>query len=90
MNTHLSRLLAVALALIGTAHAVVLYSGDQNIPIPVNLTGVFLDFTDPSDPSSFTINTASQPATWDFNFFFGGAAIANSDTSLPARFNRVG
>jgi hypothetical protein len=60
------------------APAAVIYSGLQNIPIPTNLTGIYLNVD--------TGATASSTFTgWDVNFFFGGAGIANSLLFQPAR-----
>ena len=67
----------------GSMSAIVLNSqGEINIPIPNTFEGVYLDFTDVNDPDSYSLTT-TQPASWDINLFYGGAAIATSDTFAP-------
>ncbi|NNC90564.1 MAG: hypothetical protein HKN82_19075 [Akkermansiaceae bacterium] len=72
----------LAVALCGPAQAGITYSGVQDIAIPADFDGIYLDFTDPSDATQFTTSTTAS-AGWDINFFFGGAAIGTSDTFLP-------
>jgi hypothetical protein len=61
-----------------TSHAAVVYSGLQDIAIPTDLDGVYLDLdTGTTSTSSF--------AGWDINPFYGGYAIANSPTFQPGR-----
>lgn len=60
------------------AHAAFFYSGLQDIAIPTNLDGVYLDLdTGTTSTSSFT--------GWDINPFYGGYAIANSPAFQPGR-----
>ena len=56
-------------------------SGELDIEIPATLDGVYIDFTDPADPTRYDLYT-SEPGSWDINPFFGGAAIGTSDTFL--------
>ncbi len=60
------------------AHGAVTYSGLQNIPIPTNFDGVYVDIDNGS------ISTTPS-AGWDVNFFFGGLGIAASTYFQPAR-----
>ena len=63
-----------------SAHAGVTYSGYQNIAVPQNLEGLYLNVT--TGATSF-----SQPADWNssswINPFFGGVYTANSDLLRP-------
>lgn len=76
-----------------SAPAAVFYSDVVNISIPTNFNGVYLNIgtqasSTPSDgsptvlPDSYTVGY-SEPASWDVNLFFGGIAIAYSDTFQP-------
>lgn len=66
------------------ASAIILNSnGEVNISIPNTFEGVYLDFNDVNDATDYTLTTSSEPATWDFNPFYGGAAVATSNTFLP-------
>jgi hypothetical protein len=65
--------------------ASIVYSGIQDIPIPANTVGVYLDFKDgadatPSGVSTFNVEPSGSTA-WDINLFFGGEGIGNSDTA---------
>lgn len=99
MKTLSTSLLGFLLATAGQAGAAVFYSGVQNILIPTNFDGVYLDIvpasTDPgtgasgaADPSgdSFTV-VYSEPTEWDVNFFFGGMGIAHGPDFNPYRSN---
>lgn len=70
------------LLLCGRADGAILYSGVQDISIPADFNGVYLDFADYTDATSFT-TSSTEPANWDFNLFYGGAALGNSDTFAP-------
>jgi autotransporter-associated beta strand protein len=60
------------------AQAAVVYSGIQNIAIPADFDGVFLNVvTQQHDTTEFS--------GWDLNPFFGGLGIANSPDFQPAR-----
>lgn len=61
-----------------SAHAAVIYSGLQDIAIPTNLTGIYINI-DTGATSTSTITG------WDINPFFGGAGVANSSAFQPAR-----
>ena len=67
------------IGLIGPATADVIYSNLQDIPIPTNFEGVYLD-VDGHNGWSY-----SPISGWDINPFFGGARVANSDAFQPAR-----
>ena len=59
-------------------HATTIYSNLQDITIPTNFAGVYLDIdTGATGTSSFT--------GWDINPFFGGSAIGNSAAFQPVR-----
>lgn len=79
---HQRTLFATALLLLAVctqAPAAIIYSGLQNIAIPTDFEGVYIDLdTGASSTSVFS--------GWDINPFFGGAAIANSANFQPARF----
>lgn len=71
-------LASLILASVSTAHGQIVYSGIQDIAIPTDLDGVYLDLnTGTTSTSSF--------AGWDINPFYGGYAIANSPTFQPGR-----
>lgn len=80
----MKRLCAVFLLALLTAAepvgAAVVYSGVQNIAIPQNFNGVYLNIV--SGTTAF-----SQPDTWNtapwLNPFFGGVGIANSALLMP-------
>jgi hypothetical protein len=80
---HIKHLIILNLALSAGLQAAVVSSGVQNIVIPSNFDGIYLDFTDFNDPTVFSTST-TEPTDWDINFFFGGAAVATSDTFQPA------
>lgn len=58
--------------------AATIYSGIQNITIPADFTGIYLDL------DTGTAGTAPF-AGWDVNPFFGGTAMANSAVFQPVR-----
>ena len=72
-------LLLVAIAPPGRADLII-YSGQQNIPIPLNFEGIYLRV----DTGA---TSAALPANWDtapwLNPFFGGVFIANSPLLRP-------
>ncbi|MGJ8653866.1 MAG: PEP-CTERM sorting domain-containing protein [Opitutaceae bacterium] len=66
-----------------TASAVILsFEPVTEISIPISNDGVYLDFTDSSDASAYTVST-SFTSNWDINPFYGGAAVGTSNTFLP-------
>lgn len=79
---HIKLLTTLGLAMSMGLPAAVVSSGIQDLPISPTFDGVYLNFTDFSDPTVFSPST-TEPTDWDINFFFGGAAIATSDTFQP-------
>ena len=69
---------AAILASTPALQAQVFYSGIQDIPIPADFDGVYLDLDTGTSSTSAT-------AGWDLNPFFGGYAIANKDSFQPVR-----
>ncbi|OYV06249.1 MAG: hypothetical protein CFE26_07325, partial [Verrucomicrobiales bacterium VVV1] len=69
------------LALAGTAVADVYYSNFQNIAIPANYAGVYLDV----QTGASNTNMFSPQAGWDINPYFGGSTLANSPGFQPVR-----
>jgi autotransporter-associated beta strand protein len=74
------RLLLLSLLLLrpDAAKAEIVYSGQQNIAIPTNFDGVYINI------SSGQFGSSSDSG-WDLNPFFGGLFIANSPTFQPVR-----
>lgn len=75
------RLLVFAAALLaGRAPAALVYSGVQDIPVPLNFDGVYLNIVT-------GLTSGTQPGTWTtapwFNPFFGGVGLGNSDLLRP-------
>ena len=68
----------MALRLAAPAPAATIYSNLQDIAIPLNLTGVYLDV------DGGTTNT-QEFVGWDINPFFGGVGVAGSPAFQPAR-----
>lgn len=67
----------------GSVQAIVMsHSGEVNLTIGNDFDGLYLNFTDFGDATVYTTAT-SEPASWDINPFFGGAAVATSDTFVP-------
>jgi len=80
-----SALLFIAMSM--SASADTIYSSLKDIPIPTNLTGVYLDV----DGSNGWNNSDTSPVSgWDINPFYGGVAVANSPTFQPARIGTGG
>lgn len=86
--------LAVAVGIAGSARGAITYVDPVDIVIPFNFGGVYLDL-EAGTPSgstesgsagtgSYTLSY-SEPASWDVNFFFGGAFVAHSPTFQPYR-----
>jgi autotransporter-associated beta strand protein len=60
------------------AQAEIVYSGTQNIAIPTDFNGVFIDV--------FSLqHSTTEFGGWDLNPFFGGLGIANSPDFQPVR-----
>ncbi len=69
---------AMRLASGDVARAEIIYSGTQNIAIPADFNGVFIDvFSSQYSTTEF--------GGWDLNPFFGGLGIANSPDFQPIR-----
>lgn len=80
---HLSPALLTFFLSCGSVSAIILsLDGEVNIDIPITHNGVYLDFTDTNDAAAYTFSTA-EPANWDINFFYGGAAVGTSNTFFP-------
>ena len=81
MTMRLTLTLAITLGTLHLApptHAATIYSNLQDIAIPTNFAGVYLDLdTGTTGTSSFT--------GWDINPIFGGSAIGNSAAFQPVR-----
>ena len=70
--------LILAFALRHSADAVVIYSGLQNIAIPTDYNGIYINIDNAATSGSTILG-------WDINPFFGGAGLANSAAFQPAR-----
>ena len=69
---------AVGLVWGDVAKAEIIYSGAQNIAIPADFNGVFIDI--------FSLqHSTTEFSGWDLNPFFGGLGIANSPDFQPVR-----
>ena len=81
----MSRFLAILPALLAVTlvpcRAAVIYSGLQNLGIPTDATGIYLDL----DTGITGTNDLSPPDKWDINPYFGGSEVANSPAFQPAR-----
>ena len=62
------------------ASAAVIYRGLQNIAIPTNFTGVYLNIDNGATGSA-------EFNGWDINPFFGGVGVGNSPAFQPARID---
>ena len=67
-------------AVVPPGRAALFYSGQQNIPIPLNFEGVYLRVDTGATSAAFPANWATAP--W-LNPFFGGVDIANSPLLRP-------
>ena len=77
----MKRLFAFALlsvALRHSANAAVIYSGLQNIAIPTDYNGIYINIDNGATSGSTILG-------WDINPFFGGAGLGNSSAFQPAR-----
>lgn len=77
LRTHFATVLLL-LTVCQSAPAAVIYSGLQNIAIPTDFDGVYIDI----DTGAFSTSVFTG---WDINPFFGGSAIGNSVDFQPAR-----
>ncbi len=73
------------MSLVLSASADVIYSNLQNIVIPADYDGVYLDVN-----AAGGLYEVSQSGSWDINPFFGGAVLANSPTFQPVRLTDNG
>ena len=69
---------AAGLAAVGDVSAAIVYSGQKNIGITSDFTGVFINVTTLQ-------STTAENGSWDLNPFFGGLGIANSPDFQPIR-----
>ncbi|NNM28808.1 MAG: hypothetical protein HKO57_04760 [Akkermansiaceae bacterium] len=81
---HSPRFLVALVAMVSCApvHAGITYSGVQDITIPADFNGIYLDLTNPDNATQFTTSTTGAGG-WDINLFFGGGAVGTSSTFLP-------
>jgi len=71
----------LTLALLSPVSADVIYSNLQDIAIPANFAGVYLNL----ETGSWNTNINSPQVGWDINPFFGGSVIWNSPSFQPVR-----
>jgi autotransporter-associated beta strand protein len=71
-------LLSLLLLRPDAATAEIVFSGQQNIAIPTNIGGVYININNAQSGSAPVLG-------WDLNPFFGGLFIANSPTFQPVR-----
>jgi autotransporter-associated beta strand protein len=70
--------MALLLASALPAGADVIYSNLQDLSIPTNFDGIYLDVESGSNDTSGTI-------AWDLNLFYGGIGVVNSTSFQPVR-----
>ena len=70
-----------SLALVLPSSAGLIYSNLQDISIPANFDGVYLNV----ETGVSNTNSLSPTSGWDVNFFFGGSAIWNAPAFQPVR-----
>ena len=70
-----------ALGLVVPAAADVIYSNYQNLSIPANFDGLYLDVI----TGNYNTSMAAPVAGWDINPFYGGKGVANSPGFQPVR-----
>lgn len=63
----------------------IVYSGLQDIVIPTNFDGIYLDIDGGNGLDSHPVTSTAEFAGWDLNLFFGGFGIAASPDFQPAR-----
>ena len=74
------------LALVLPSSAGLIYSNLQDISIPANFDGVYLNV----ETGAWNTNGMSPVAGWDINPFFGGSAIWNAPAFQPVRAGTTG
>lgn len=85
-STHSARFRVAAALLLSSALPVaadVLYSNLQDLSIPTNFDGVYIDIESGTNDTSGTI-------AWDVNLFFGGIGVVNSTGFQPVRETDAG
>ena len=70
-----------SIVLVLPSAAEVIYSGLQDISIPANYDGVFLNV----ETGAWNTDTLSPQSGWDINPFFGGSVLWNSPAFQPVR-----
>ena len=70
-----------ALALVVPAAADVIYSNYQNLSIPANFDGLYLDV----NTGNYSTSMAAPQTGWDINPYYGGKVVANSPGFQPVR-----
>ena len=84
---HLHVLTFGVLGLVMPATADVIYSNLQDIAIPANFDGLYLDV---DGPNGWNTDMAAPVAGWDVNPFYGGRILANSPDFQPVRSGTTG
>ena len=80
MKTKSLLLTVFLITLTGAARATLMYSGVQNVAVPVTLEGSYLRISDGTTGGAYPANWNTEP--W-LNPFFGGVDIANSPLLRP-------
>jgi len=78
---HLHVITFGALGLVMPASADVIYSNYQNLSIPANFDGLYLDV----NSGAWNTSMAAPQAGWDINPFNGGKNVQNSPGFQPVR-----
>jgi autotransporter-associated beta strand protein len=73
-----------AISLVMSASADVIYSNLQDIIIPADYDGVYLD-VNAASAEAYIVNPNDADTNWDINPFFGGKVVANSPAFQPVR-----
>lgn len=63
---------------VASSRAAIIYSGLEDIAIPTNFDGIYLDI-------QTGVTSTSEFSGWDINPFFGGVGVANGPDFQPAR-----
>jgi autotransporter-associated beta strand protein len=71
----------LTIAMITPVGADVIYSNLQDISVPANFAGVYVDI----ETGNWNTNINSPQTGWDINPFFGGSVIWNSPSFQPVR-----
>jgi hypothetical protein len=73
-------LTVLALTVASDTYASLIYSGVQNVAIPLNFEGVYVRLSDSTVSASYPVNWDTEP--W-LNPFFGGVDVGNSPLLRP-------